>query len=103
MKEFRISEISSLDKQIEQIYRCKILPESEVIQLCEKVICVRYLSFLIGFPFAKAIEILSKDPNVKPVQAPVMVCGDIHGQFWDLLELFAIGGKCPVNIIILQL
>ena len=35
------------------------------------------------------------ESNVQPVKCPVTVCGDVHGQFHDLQELFCIGGNPP--------
>lgn len=72
------ADAGNLDKQIQHLYQCKPLPENEVKQICEK-----------------AKEILIEESNVSAVRAPVIICGDIHGQFHDLMELFKIGGKIP--------
>nr|CAB3470726.1 unnamed protein product [Digitaria exilis] len=69
---------ADLDRQISQLRECKFLAEAEVKALCEQ---------------AKAI--LMEEWNVQPVRCPVTVCGDIHGQFYDLIELFRIGGDAP--------
>ena len=69
---------ADLDRQIEHLRQCKFLPEAEVKVLCEQ-----------------ARTILVEEWNVQPVKCPVTVCGDIHGQFHDLIELFRIGGEAP--------
>lgn len=68
----------SLDEWIEIIRTCKYLPEHELSKLCD------YVS-----------DLLIEECNVQPVSTPVTVCGDIHGQFYDLLKLFQVGGELP--------
>ena len=33
-----------------------------------------------------------EESNIQPVRAPVLVAGDVHGQFYDVLEMFRVGG-----------
>jgi len=66
------------DQWLAQIKECRYLPESDIKALCEKV-----------------KELLVEESNIQPVHTPVTVCGDIHGQFFDLKELFKVGGEIP--------
>jgi len=68
----------NLDSWIEHVRQCKYLPVEDLKKLCDKV-----------------KDILLEESNVQPVSSPVTICGDIHGQFWDLLELFRTGGELP--------
>lgn len=67
-----------LDECIERLYKKELLAESVVEAIC-----------------AKTKELLMKESNVVHIAAPVTVVGDIHGQFFDMIEIFKIGGFCP--------
>jgi serine/threonine-protein phosphatase 2A catalytic subunit len=67
-----------LDAWLSKLSNGTPLAETEVKNLCDL-----------------ARETLLNESNVQPVPAPVTVCGDIHGQWHDLMELFRIGGSAP--------
>ncbi|KAH0860021.1 hypothetical protein HID58_088282 [Brassica napus] len=55
-----------------------MLNESEIRQLC-----------------IVSKEIFLQQPNLLELEAPIKICGDIHGQYSDLLRLFEYGGFPP--------
>ncbi|XP_024517227.1 fibroblast growth factor receptor 1 isoform X2 [Selaginella moellendorffii] len=60
---------------------CQVqLAESEIRKLC---LCAK--------------EIFLSQPNLLELEGPVTICGDIHGQYWDLLTIFQDGGFPPLT------
>lgn len=66
------------EEWIAELTQCKFLPLDQLKMLCD---CVR--------------DILIEESNVREVATPVTICGDVHGQFYDVLELFRRGGQLP--------
>eukprot|EP00983_Pelagomonas_calceolata_P066899 1149254-Pelagomonas_calceolata.AAC.8 len=61
-----------------KLSECNTLTEEEVVELANK-----------------CKELLQTEGNVTHVHAPVVVVGDTHGQFHDLIEIFKIAGPAP--------
>ena len=66
------------DKWIEDFKLRKCLDEPSLKHLIEKL-----------------TEILIEESNISLIKSPVIICGDIHGQFYDLLKLLSLGGSLP--------
>jgi serine/threonine-protein phosphatase 2B catalytic subunit len=50
----------------------------------------------------RVTRIFTLEENIVPVAHPTTVCGDVHGQFYDLIKLLRIGGD-PANTTYLWL
>jgi diadenosine tetraphosphatase ApaH/serine/threonine PP2A family protein phosphatase len=66
------------DKWLDLLRECNYLELQDLKSLCDII-----------------REILITESNVIEINAPVTVCGDVHGQFYDVMELFRIGRDPP--------
>ncbi len=75
-----------IDKTIEKLLAVRGLRPGTLVNLEESE---------IKHILSKVREIFLEQPVLLPLEAPVKVCGDISGQFFDLLRLFEFGGYPP--------
>ncbi len=72
--------MKNIDNYLISLEKCILPSENEIKILCDKV-----------------KEIFIKEDNVVILNPPVSICGDLHGQFHDLLQLFEVGGRPPLT------
>ncbi len=69
----------NVDEHLEVLKGGECLSEGSLKHLCQRV-----------------SELLLEENNVQPVQSPVTIVGDLHGQFYDLLRMLEeVGGSPP--------
>jgi len=75
-----------LDKTINKLLLAKDYKPNKEIDLLENEI-----KWIIN----QSYEIIKNQPVFIELDSPINICGDIHGQFYDLLRLFNYGGEPP--------
>jgi len=68
----------NIDQWMEKLKKCQKIDEADVKTLCDQ-----------------AKVILEKEQNVHPVSTPTTFVGDVHGQWYDMMEVFKIVGYPP--------
>jgi serine/threonine-protein phosphatase 6 catalytic subunit len=69
-----------IDRSLQDLKDGVILSEVDLMRVCE---------------YAK--DVLVQEPNLVAIRAPATLVGDIHGQFYDLLNLLIIGSEPPAT------
>ena len=96
----RLTKNADVDEWLKCAFINQYLPEATMKKLCE--ICKELLmegkhsDSLLYIYTAKLRPRL--ESNIQPVSTPVTVCGDLHGQFYDVIELFRVAGGAPSDV-----
>jgi hypothetical protein len=67
-----------IDRYVEKAKKGEKLSEHAINLICTKV-----------------KDIFAKEDNVVQLRSPITCVGDVHGQFYDVIEMFKVGGDCP--------
>ncbi|KAK7196559.1 protein phosphatase 1 catalitic subunit [Novymonas esmeraldas] len=80
----------SVEKENDVLYRLlELLPEHYASKVSEEQ---RIPEALIVQILVRARALIASEPMLVEVESPVYVCGDLHGQYYDLVNIFK---RCP--------
>ena len=72
----------SVEQVLERIKQEEVVEESVVRSVCKKV-----------------QEILMGEANLEIISSPIVLVGDVHGQFYDVLKMLSIGTPCISQLV----
>lgn len=80
----------SVDTEYDVLYRLlELLPENYT---SKSIVEQRVPEELIVRIIVEARSIIAEEPILVEVESPVFICGDIHGQYYDLINIL---NRCP--------
>jgi len=81
----RVLEVDSIIEKLLSVRKEK--PGTQVNLLQEDIVAI----------LAKAREVFLSQHMLLEIRGPINICGDVHGQYYDLLRIFEMGGFPPMS------